>query len=523
MADRAREIVKLRDELEGMKIRASKAERQVDRLLFLVISYVAICASITHYPQLHDSIKQGAQVMPMMPINSAWKGLDGGIRATTGEHNDPENGNNPVLGSAGSTPSSGASTSGASAGTPSIGANAEIDCFAHTSERLQKQMQEMAKELKQVQATQQRDHAQMRSLMFLMKNYGSEVEEKQQREKQELSNEAEAPPEASRLRGQGIAGRIARTLSSMQQVIAGKRATAERDGGAQREADSTEKQQLKEPLEQHHEQHMDAEQDSEGAQRHTDGAEPKGRMVPEKEADAQTFDEQISEIHTAEHRTATISSTEMVHGQAREPPRQTWRVAAVEGRSRVLVVLVGVLAIVMAAHCVPKAVEGSIWHNAGSLSFLWLWNAVVFLTRMAWIGSWFWKQDPKLHDITWAFEAIMSLWHLSALLTVLDHLAVYGRFLRAKTRVSELEVRYTVPEVKAGDGFVVIQTPFGKIIMDDSHFRVGQEYGRVVRNMFKDPSQWVVVPVSAPFLPKEWNLECDAQGYLYGMPDRTGT
>ena len=120
----------------------------------------------------------------------------------------------------------------------------------------------------------------------------------------------------------------------------------------------------------------------------------------------------------------------------------------------------------------------------------------------------------------------MSLWHLSALSTVLDKIAVYGRFLRAKTRVSELEVRYTVPEVKAGDGFVVIQTPFGKIIQiirDDSQFRVGQEYGGVVRNMFKDPSRWVVVPVSAPFLPKEWNLECDAQGYLYGMPDRTGT
>ena len=133
----------------------------------------------------------------------------------------------------------------------------------------------------------------------------------------------------------------------------------------------------------------------------------------------------------------------------------------------------------------------------------------------------------------------MSLWHLSALSTVLDKIAVYGRFLRAKTRVSELEskfcfcknnkrtiIRYTVPEVKAGDGFVVIQTPFGKIIQiirDDSQFRVGQEYGGVVRNMFKDPSRWVVVPVSAPFLPKEWNLECDAQGYLYGMPDRTGT
>jgi hypothetical protein len=139
------------------------------------------------------------------------------------------------------------------------------------------------------------------------------------------------------------------------------------------------------------------------------------------------------------------------------------------------------------------------------------------------MGSWFWKQEPELHDITWAFEAIMSLWQLSVLLTVLGHLVVYRGCLRAKIRVSELEVRYTVPEIKAGDRLVVIQTPFGKIIMDDSHFRVGQEYGRVVRNMFKDPSQWVVVPVSAPFLPKEWNLECDDQGYLYGIPDRPGT
>jgi hypothetical protein len=133
LADRDREIVKLRDALEGMEIRATKAERQVVRLhsavkerdtyrlmmAFAVISCVAICASNTLYPQHHDFIKQGAQVMPMMPINSAWKRLDGGIRATTGEHNDPENGNNPMLGSAGSTPSS-----GANAGTPSSGANA---------------------------------------------------------------------------------------------------------------------------------------------------------------------------------------------------------------------------------------------------------------------------------------------------------------------------------------------------------------------------------------------------------------
>ncbi len=104
----------------------------------------------------------------------------------------------------------------------------------------------MAKELKQVQVTRQRDHKQMRSLLLLMEKYGSEVEEKQQREKQELSNETEGPPGASRLRGQGLAGRIARTLSSMQQVIAGKKATAECDGGTQREVDSTEKQQLKE-------------------------------------------------------------------------------------------------------------------------------------------------------------------------------------------------------------------------------------------------------------------------------------
>ena len=117
----------------------------------------------------------------------------------------------------------------------------------------------------------------------------------------------------------------------------------------------------------------------------------------------------------------------------------------------------------------------------------------------------------------------MSLWHLSALFTVLDHLAVYGRFLRAKTRVSELEVRYTVPVVKGGDGIVVVQTPFGKIVTVASHLRVGQEYCRGVRDIFKDPSQWVLVPVSAPFLPKKWNLECEAQGYLYGMPDRTGT
>ena len=77
-----------------------------------------------------------------------------------------------------------------------------------------------------------------------------------------------------------------------------------------------------------------------------------------------------------------------------------------------------------------------------------------------------WCDEPNLHGATWAFEAILSLCHLGALLVVLDHLAVYGRFLRAKIRVSELEVKYTVPEVKGGDGFAVIHS---NAILQDNH------------------------------------------------------
>ena len=120
-------------------------------------------------------------------------------------------------------------------------------------------------------------------------------------------------------------------------LVAGKRAAAECDDGAQRGADSTEKQQLKEPLEQHYEQHMDAEQDSEGPQRHTDGAESKWHMVLEKEANMQALDEQISEIHTSEHRAAINSTTELVHGRARVPLSQTWLAPVDKGWLRVLV------------------------------------------------------------------------------------------------------------------------------------------------------------------------------------------
>jgi hypothetical protein len=65
---------------------------------------------------------------------------------------------------------------------------------------------------------------------------------------------------------------------------------------------------------------------------------------------------------------------------------------------------------------------------------------------------------------------------------------------------------------------VVIQTPFGKLLMMISDALRGEYKG-----VFKDPSQWLFVSVNAPYLPREWNLECVAQGYLYGIPDRPGT
>ena len=99
------------------------------------------------------------------------------------------------------------------------------------------------------------------------------------------------------------------------------------------------------------------------------------------------------------------------------------------------------------------AAEDCPWRGAAdSLIFLIIWHAVMVLTRVAWMGSWFWKQEPKLHDITWACEAITSLAHLLTLLMALGHLVLYGGYLGAKITVSKLEFRYTVPEGKEGDG-----------------------------------------------------------------------
>jgi hypothetical protein len=287
----------------------------------------------------------------------------------------------------------------------------------------------------------------------------------------------------------------------MQQVITGKKATAECDGGTQREADSTEKQQFKEPLDQHYEHHMDAEQNSEGAQRHADGADSECRMVPEKEADVQTFDEQISEVHTAKHRAATISMAGEHTGINKASlPAQQWESPQVlthsgetevqadcghsdwsrKGADSEAILTTAILVIwIVAAYCM--AAEGCLWLGViDSLIFSIIWHAAVILTRVAWMWSWFWKQEPKLYDVTWAYEAITSLAHLLPLLMSLGHLVLYCGYTGAKIRVSKIGLRYTVPECKGGGGGVVIQTPFGKLITD----ALRGEY----KGVFKDQS-----------------------------------
>ena len=84
LADRDREIVKLRDALEGMEIRATKAERQVVRLhsavkerdtyrlmmAFAVISCVAICASNTLYCDDTEFVTLGGLVVGPKPFGT---------------------------------------------------------------------------------------------------------------------------------------------------------------------------------------------------------------------------------------------------------------------------------------------------------------------------------------------------------------------------------------------------------------------------------------------------------------------
>jgi hypothetical protein len=123
-----------------------------------------------------------------------------------------------------------------------------------------------------------------------------------------------------------------------------------------------------------------------------------------------------------------------------------------KGADREAILTTAILAIMMvAAYC--TAAQGCLWHGViDCLIFLIIWHAAMVLTRVAGMGSWFWKQEPKLHDVTWACEAITSLAHLLPLLMALGHLVLYGGYLGAKITVSKLEFRYTVPEGKEGDG-----------------------------------------------------------------------
>jgi hypothetical protein len=73
--------------------------------------------------------------------------------------------------------------------------------------------------------------------------------------------------------------------------------------------------------------------------------------------------------------------------------------------------------------------------------------------------------------------------HLLPLLMALGHLVPFCGYSGAKITVSKLGFKYTVPKGKGGDGGVVIQTPFGKLLMMISDALSGEYKG-----VFKDPS-----------------------------------
>jgi hypothetical protein len=154
-----------------------------------------------------------------------------------------------------------------------------------------------------------------------------------------------------------------------------------------------------------------------------------------------------------------------------------------KGADREAILTTAILRIMIVAAC-HTAAEGCLWLGViDSLIFLIIWHVAVVLTCVAWMGSWFWKQEPRLHDVTWACEAITSMAHLLPLLMALGHLVLYCGYSGVKITVSKLGFKYTVPEGKGGDGGVVIQTPFGKILMMISDALRGEYKG-----VFKDPS-----------------------------------
>jgi hypothetical protein len=134
-----------------------------------------------------------------------------------------------------------------------------------------------------------------------------------------------------------------------------------------------------------------------------------------------------------------------------------------KGEDHEAILTTAIMTIMIVAAC-RTAAEGCLWLGViDSLISLIIWHAAVVLTRVTWMGSWFWKQEPRLHDVTWACEAITSMAHLLPLLMALGHLVLYCGYSGVKITVSKLGFKYTVPEGKGGDGGVVIQTTFGKL------------------------------------------------------------
>ena len=98
---------------------------------------------------------------------------------------------------------------------------------------------------------------------------------------------------------------------------------------------------------------------------------------------------------------------------------------------------------IVETYCVHA--EGCLWLGViDSLIFLIIWHADVVLTRVAWMGSWFWRQEPKLHDVTWACEAITSMEHLLQFLMALGHLVLYCSFLFLKEQVKDNPIQWVL-------------------------------------------------------------------------------
>jgi hypothetical protein len=130
-------------------------------------------------------------------------------------------------------------------------------------------------------------------------------------------------------------------------------------------------------------------------------------MVLEKEADVQPFNEQISEIHTTEHRTATISVAGEYAGiNKANLPAPQWESLQVlthlgetevqddsghidllcKGGDHEAILTTAIMTIMIVAAC-RMAAEGCLWLGViDSLISLIIWHVAVVLRSVAWMG-----------------------------------------------------------------------------------------------------------------------------------------